>query len=208
MRERLEAERIYADAKRQGYVASLLTQERPNIFTQSVANIEPGKRIDISIRYYNTLQHVDGWYEFVFPMVVGPRFNPPGRYGGIGAVPSSALARSGQPTDVHYLKPGTRSGQDIALEVEVDAGVKVEEVMCKTHKIEMTGLDEPRGSVSKGMVRQSFVAKLANGDTIPNKDFVLRFRVAGETMKSAMVTHEDHRGGFFTMMLYLSLIHI
>ena len=42
IRDRKEAEKIYADAKRQGYTASLLTQERPNIFTQKVANIEPG----------------------------------------------------------------------------------------------------------------------------------------------------------------------
>ena len=86
IRERQEAEQIYQEAKRQGYVASLLTQERPNIFTQSVANIEPGKEIDVNIKYFHTLDYVDGWYEFVFPMVVGPRFNPPGLTNGIGAV--------------------------------------------------------------------------------------------------------------------------
>ena len=83
IRERQEAERIYKEARRQGYVASLLTEERPNVFTQSVANIEPGREIDVSIRYFQTLEYVDGWYEFVFPMVVGPRFNPPGTTDGI-----------------------------------------------------------------------------------------------------------------------------
>ncbi|MEK6703115.1 MAG: VIT domain-containing protein, partial [Planctomycetota bacterium] len=81
IRERGEAERIYAAAREQGYVASLLTQERPNIFTQKVANIEPGKSIDISITYFNTLAYRDGAFEFVFPMVVGPRFNPPASEG-------------------------------------------------------------------------------------------------------------------------------
>ncbi len=203
VRERYEAERIYTDAKRQGYVASLMTQERPNIFTQSVANIEPGKRIDITIRYYNTLAYVDGWYEFVFPMVVGPRFNPPGSYGGVGAVPASGLARSGQRTDVHYLKPGMRNGHDIALELDVNAGVAVEEIECRTHKIQMTrGNDDVAGKKISVKGSGEFSAKLESSETIPNKDFVLRFRVAGKTMKSAMVTHEDHRGGFFTMMLY------
>jgi Ca-activated chloride channel family protein len=203
VRERQEAERIYADAKRQGYAASLMTQERPNIFTQSVANIEPGKQIDISIRYYNTLAYADGWYEFVFPMVVGPRFNPPGSYGGVGAVPASGLARSGQPTDVHYLKPGTRSGHDIALELEVNAGVTVEEIVCKTHQVEVRrGNDVIAGKPVSVPGGESFSVKLDSSDTIPNKDFVLRFRVAGKTMKSGMVTHQDHRGGFFTMMLY------
>jgi hypothetical protein len=63
IRERQEAERIYHEARRQGYVASLLTQERPNIFTQSVANIEPGKQIDVEIKYFNTLSYMDGWFE-------------------------------------------------------------------------------------------------------------------------------------------------
>ena len=84
IRERAEADRIYEDARRQGYAASLLSQERPNIFTQKVANIEPGKRVDVAITYFNTLAYVDGSYEFVFPMVVGPRFNPPGSTAGLG----------------------------------------------------------------------------------------------------------------------------
>jgi len=85
IRESEEAKRIYEAARQQGYVASLLTEERPNIFTQSIANIEPGKKIDVHISYLHTLEYVDGWYEFAFPMVVGPRFNPPGITNGIGA---------------------------------------------------------------------------------------------------------------------------
>src|SRR3954466_13406510 len=86
IRDRVEAEKLYKHARRQGYVTSLMTQERPNIFTQSVANIEPGKQIDVKISYYHTLPYVDGWYKFVFPMVVGPRYNPPGTTKGIGSV--------------------------------------------------------------------------------------------------------------------------
>ena len=77
-----------------GHVASLLTQERPNVFTQKVANIEPGKAIDIDIRYFHTLGYTDGWYEFVFPMVVGPRFNPPGTTDGVGAVGQGSVGAS------------------------------------------------------------------------------------------------------------------
>jgi Ca-activated chloride channel homolog len=123
IREREEAERIYKEARSQGYVASMMTEERPNIFTQSVANIEPGKQIDVNIKYYNTLAYMDGWFEFAFPMVVGPRFNPPGSTKGVGAVGRGATGASGQSTEVTYLRPGERSGHDIALEVEIDAGV-------------------------------------------------------------------------------------
>jgi len=78
LREKEEAEQIYRDARAQGYRASLLVQHRPNVFEQKVANIEPGKRIDVDIRYFHTLAYHDGWYSFVFPTVVGPRYNPKG----------------------------------------------------------------------------------------------------------------------------------
>ncbi len=191
IRERKEAEEIYREARRQGYVASLLTQERPNIFTQKVANIEPGKNIDVNIKYFNTLAYVDGWYEFVFPMVVGPRFNPSGYTDGVGAVARGKNGISGQRTEVQYLKPGERSGHDIAVMVDVDAGVKIEEVKCTNHVIKKSFTSPEKLSV-----------KLSSLDSIPNKDFVLRYKVAGKTVKSALVTHHDKRGGYFTLMLY------
>ena len=191
IRERQEAEQIYQEAKRQGYVASLFTQERPNVFTQSVANIEPGKQIDVSITYFHTLAYADGWYEFVFPMVVGPRFNPPGLTEGVGAVARGQRGISGQTTEVQYLRPSERSGHDIALGVEVEAGVAVEEVVCRSHVITRQTLSPERFSVA-----------LSPNDAIPNKDFVLRYRVAGERIKSDLLTCRDERGGFFTLMLY------
>ena len=191
IRERQEAEQIYQQAKSQGHVASLLTQERPNIFTQKVANIEPGKEIDVNIKYFNTLAYADGWYEFVFPMVVGPRFNPPGYTDGVRAVARGKAGISGQKTEVQYLKPGERSGHDISLAVDIDAGVAIEDVACSSHVITKSSTAPERLAV-----------KLSSLDSIPNKDFVLRYKVAGKTVKSALVTHRDQRGGFFTLMLY------
>ena len=191
IREREEAERIYTEARNQGYVASLLTQERPNIFTQKVANIEPNKQIDVNIKYFNTLAYVDGWYEFVFPMVVGPRFNPPNYTDGIGAVAHGKTGISGQKTEVQYLKPEQRSGHDISLVVDIDAGVAIEDITCPSHVINNSTVTAERRTVT-----------LSSLDSIPNKDFVLRYKVAGKTVKSALVTHNDNRGGFFTLMLY------
>ncbi|MFH1924696.1 MAG: VIT domain-containing protein, partial [Planctomycetota bacterium] len=91
IKERGEARAIYESAKAAGKVASLLDQERPNIFTQSVANIEPGEKVDITISYSETLDWEDGMYHFDFPMVVGPRYIPGG-----GSAP--APLTPGQPT--------------------------------------------------------------------------------------------------------------
>ncbi len=191
IRERKEAEEIYQAAKSQGYVASLLTEERPNVFTQSVANIEPGREIDVAIKYFHTLDYVDGWYEFVFPMVVGPRFNPPGMTDGIGAAARGSAGVSGQKTEVQYLKPGERSGHDISLRLDVDAGVALEEFQCRTHDV-----------AHSFPTPSQLTVELQPHDRLPNRDFVLRYRVAGDRIKSSLITHRDERGGFFTLMLY------
>ncbi|HEU0251942.1 MAG TPA: VIT domain-containing protein, partial [Pyrinomonadaceae bacterium] len=73
---REDAQQAYLSAKRLGKVASLLDQERPNIFTQHVANILPGQQIRVVISYVETLKYEDGAYEWSFPMVVAPRYVP------------------------------------------------------------------------------------------------------------------------------------
>ncbi len=192
IREKEEAKQIYEAARSRGHVASLLTQQRPNIFTQKVANIEPGKAIDINIKYFNTLAYKDGWYEFVFPMVVGPRFNPPHTTDGIAAVAHGTPdGTSGQSTEVHYLKPDQRSGHDISLAVNIDAGVKIEDLECSSHIIEKKYNSDSRVNV-----------QIARNDTIPNKDFVLRYKVAGNKVKTGIMTTTDDNGSYFTMMLY------
>jgi Ca-activated chloride channel family protein len=213
IRERAEARRLYEEARGQGYVASLLTQERPNIFTQTVGNIEPGKQIDIQIRYYHTLAPVDGWYEFAFPMVVGPRFNPPASYAapagpglddrgasppsggvppqpGIGAVARGAGGISGQATEVQYLRPGERSGHDISLTVTLDGPLAAQEVQVRTHPVT---IDRTPGG-------RTMVA-LASAATVPNRDFVLRYRLAGGGIKPGLIAHKTDKGGYFTLLV-------
>ncbi len=107
-------------------MASLLTQERPNIFTQAIANIEPGKMIDVEIYYYHTLAYVDGWYEYVFPMVVAPRYNPAGHDDPILPVARGTRSPATRGTRIEYLSPDERTGHDITLDLHIDAGVMLE----------------------------------------------------------------------------------
>ncbi|MEP3482418.1 MAG: VIT domain-containing protein [Fuerstiella sp.] len=190
IREKEKAKQIYEAAKRQGHVASLMTQQRPNVFTQKVANIEPGKQIDIEIRYFNTLRYDDGAYEFVFPMVVGPRFNPSSG-DGIGAVARTDQGTSGQSTEVQYLAPNERSGHDVSVTVNINAGIQIEDVNCINHAIETKQSSSCYRTVT-----------LSERDRIPNKDFVLRYQVASDRIKTAMLTHDDENGQYFTMMVY------
>jgi Ca-activated chloride channel family protein len=190
IREREEAEKMYQEARSQGYVASLLTQERPNIFTQKVANIEPGKRIDVKITYFEPLPYNDGEYEFVFPLVVGPRFNPPDITEGVGAVARGRSGISGQRTEVQYLKPGERSGHDIALALDIDAGIEIEDIYSRTHAIDINRLNSSHVQVA-----------LSPNDSIPNRDFVLRYKVAGDKLKTAMLVNRNEKGGTFALLL-------
>lgn len=193
LREREEAEAIYSDARAQGYQASLLVQHRPNTFEQKVANIEPGHRIDVNIRYFHTLAYRDGWYSFAFPTVVGPRFNPPGWTDPVTALPRTPIQPDAAGVAVQYLRPGERSGHDIGISVELDAGVEIEAIEA-SHFIEEVRTDETRATVI-----------LANRTSIPNRDFVLDFKVAGGRIKSNLLTYEDPDEpdqGYFMMMLF------
>ena len=189
IREKAEAERIYRVASSQKYAVSMMTQQRANIFTQKVANIQPGRQIDISIRYFNTLRYENGAYEFVFPMVVSPRFNPSGTEG-VGAVGPGQTGASGQTTEVQYV-PAERSGRDIALFLNINAGVEVGTVRSVNHEVGVT----ENGATGRTVT-------LSPLDSIPNRDFVLRYQVAGDTVRSGLLTHTDRHGSYFTLMLY------
>lgn len=191
IRPREEARAIYLEARSQGHRAALLQQHRPNVFEQSVANLEPGDEIDVHIRYFHTLEFTAGGYEFVFPMVVGPRYDPPGFGQGIGAVPAGAPGASGQPAEVAYLHPGQRSGHDLALRVDLDAGVPIRAIDSPSHRI-----DVQRSSGSRATVT------LAGGAVIPDRDFVLRYSVAGERSQAHMLVHRDGDAGWFTMTVH------
>ena len=193
VKKREEARKIYDDAKKAGHVAALLDQERPNIFTQSVANIVPGDDVTVKIRYVEVLKYDDGLYGFVFPMVVGPRYipgAPNGTPSSGGWAPNTGLVSDASRITPPVLKPEERCGHDISVSVKLDAGVPVSGITSPSHKIDVRRIDRSKANV-----------KLQPGDTIPNKDFILRYGVAGERMESAVITHASDTGNYFLMMV-------
>lgn len=172
-----EARAIYEAARQAGHLAGLLDQERPNIFTQAVANIRPGESVKIVIRYVETVKYEDGNYAFSFPMVVGPRYNP-----------------QGTPKTTSINPPvtpkGTRAGHDISVQVSLDAGVRVNFLRSLTHDVDI----QKTGA-------STAVVTLRNKTELPNRDFVLQYDVSGAKIADAVMTHRDSKGGFFTMIL-------
>lgn len=192
IKRREEARAIYEEARSRGRTAGLLDQERPNIFTQSVANILAGQQVKITISYVETLNYEEGEYGFVFPMVVGPRYipgRPAGQQGG-GWSPDTDRVPDASRITPPVARPGTRAGHDISVEVGLDAGMPVDRLRSVNHEI-----DFERPSATRARVR------LRERAVIPNRDFVLRYDVAGRRISDAVLTHRGSRGGFFTLIL-------
>jgi Ca-activated chloride channel family protein len=172
-----EARAIYDAARRQGKLAGLLDQERPNVFVQSVANIPPNAKVEVEIQYVETLKFEAGRYEFVFPMVVGPRYSPKHNPGAF--------------QNPKYAAQGTRAGHDISLSLKLDAGLPVDAIDSTTHEV-----------VVENRTAAGAFVKLRNQNEIPNKDFILRWDVTGKKINDALLTHRGRDGqGYFTFVL-------
>jgi len=175
-----EARAVYRRATLAGRVAALLTQERPNLFTQHVANLVPGAPVEVTLRYVSRLRYDAGSYELVFPMVVGPRFVPrkAGRKGNTRLLSPPVLP------------PDLRSAHDIDLQVELEAGLPIDGPRSPSHR-----LRSQRRSVSAVSVA------IAATDRVPNRDFVLRYRVAGDRPRAALITHRGDPGAPGSLLL-------
>ncbi|MEM6734012.1 MAG: VIT domain-containing protein, partial [Myxococcota bacterium] len=193
IKKRQDAKATYEQAKRDGHTAALLEQERPNVFTQSVANIVPGEKINVVISYLQTLTYDDGQYEYVFPMVVGPRFMPgtPTGKQGRGWSPDTNRVPDASRISPPILGGGLRSGHDISLELVAQAGIPIRGWDVPTHRVEETPTYD--GSLK---------LKLSDADSIPNRDFVLRYAVDGKLPQATLLTHANgKRGGFFSLVI-------
>src|SRR5579871_1787469 len=141
IKEREEAKRTYEAAKTEGKRAALVEEERPNIFTASVANLMPGDRVEVQLRYVEPLKWEDGKIRLTFPMVVGPRYiagTQATGYQGTGWAPdTNAVPDASRITPV-VRNPESREGHDISVKVELDAGFQAAEVQSISHAIQVS----------------------------------------------------------------------
>lgn len=200
---RKDAVAAYRQARRTGRVAALLEEERPNIFTQSVVNIPPGAVVEVAITYDVALDYRGGAYEFVYPMVVGPRDIPGTPIGGQPRGHGTARDTDQVPDASRVTPPtlpaGQRSGRNVTLEVDIDPGRPMASLDSPTHEIAIDRRSAAEETGSPTAVRVSLVGK----DRIPNKDFVLRYRLARGAPVATLLAHRDARGpgGTFALLI-------
>lgn len=160
IKEAQAARQKYLEAVSQGQRASLLEQRRPNLFSIQIGNVQPGETIITELHYDERLKYRDGEYEFVFPLGITPRYHRPGT--------TVEEARG-------VSAPVTLDETDVApIEITLSLlpGLPIEPPVSRSHPIQVT----PRG--------QDFDLCLAER-TIPNKDFVLRYKVSADLVRTA-----------------------
>jgi Ca-activated chloride channel homolog len=180
IKEREEARKEYEEAKAAGKTASLLEQDRPNVFSMNVANILPKDRIDVVLSYTELLVPTDGVYELVYPTVVGPRYA------------SETLDKSAADNKFvasPYQRAGDTPTYAFDINVSVAAGMKIQQLDSPSHTIK-TALNNTNATVS-----------LVNGSATGNKDFVLRYRLAGSDIQSGLLLFPGAKENFFLMMV-------
>jgi len=183
IREKQQARTEYEAARQQGKTAALLEQHRPNVFQMNVANILPGDEVKVQLRYSELLVPQAGNYQFVFPTVVGPRYNS-ARSGGV------EKQWTAQPTLHAGLAPQTR----FALKVALDAPLGIREVRSRSHAI----------AVRNNGAEHADITLADDGRPADNRDFVLDYRLAGEQIESGLMLLRGQGDGaenFFLAMV-------
>ncbi|MCK6547408.1 AgmX/PglI C-terminal domain-containing protein [Myxococcota bacterium] len=183
--ERKAARETYERAKEAGQSASLLEQQRPNVFTMNVANILPGDRIDTILEYSELIVPENGIYALVYPTVVGPR------YVGAASAESAATDATTPWTASPYLAEGQAPTYRWGMSVRLAAGLPVREVRSPSHRISPRFEDARRVTVEVDDERGG------------NRDFVLEYRLDGERIEAGMLLYPGAAGeeSFFLMMV-------
>jgi Ca-activated chloride channel family protein len=211
--KREEARQTFEQGKRQGKAAALLEQHRPNMFTQEIANLMPGQPIKVTLKYVQTVPRKDGAYELAVPLVVvGPRYIPApnAEWPPVAAVLSPTPRNDAPPPHVSppsppgvwqlgpvpkypevagLTIPASIDADRVSIRVNLASGMPIAGVASATHALAVSG------------DAQTKTIALADGRTIDNCDFVLRYQLSGSAPQAGLLAHRDERGGTFSLLI-------
>ena len=182
IKKRDEARREYEQAREEGKSASLLEQQRPNVFQMNVANILPGDAVKVELKYTELLVPTDRVYEFIYPTVVGPRY-------------SSQSAESAPPSERWVANPYLHAGDAppcaFDITVTIAAGMPIRELACASH---MVNAEYKGPSVANVALDKS---ETQGG----NRDYILRYWLAGDRIQSGLLLYKGQKENFFILMM-------
>lgn len=169
----------YEQAKQDGKTASLLEQQRPNVFQMNVANILPGDEIRVELSYTELIVPDKGVYEFVYPTVVGPR------YTGKEGITGEGWAAN------PYTQEGVKPLYTFRIELALNSAVPIHEIRCTSHTVDIHYAD--RFSATVGLAE--------NDGSGGNRDFILQYRLAGDKIESGIMLFNGREENFFLAMV-------
>jgi Ca-activated chloride channel family protein len=181
IKAREQARTEFETAKREGKTATLLEQDRPNVFTMNLSNVMPGDTISVELKYTELLVPTDGSYEFVYPTVVGPRYTEKTR---------SEAGPDGEFVHAPYTHEGVLPRSEFHLTGVVSTGMPIQALSSPSHQL-----------VSR--MRAEGRAEIALDDTDPfcgNRDFILRYRLSGERIAPGLLLYQHGDENFFLLM--------
>jgi Ca-activated chloride channel homolog len=194
IQERSTAKAQYEQARHEGKRASLVEQERPNVFTTSVANIAPGAAITIELEYQQTVRYDAGQFRLRFPMVVGPRYIPgtpaPRASGGTGWSPDTAEVPDASRVTPPVEHPSRGPLNPVSLTVELDPGAPLARLTASYHAIHTTPLADGRYRI-----------ELAQGTVPADRDFELVWQPHAEATPIATLFTERKGAETFAVLM-------
>lgn len=196
--ERAAAKTTYAQARQQGRRTSLVEQERPNVFTASVANIAPGAAIVVEIEYQHVVRVDEGVLRLRFPTVVGPRYVPgvpiasPERAQetGTGWAPDTDQVPDASRITPPVIHPSEGPINPVRLRVELLPGVPLARIEAPHHDVTTVALPDGR-----------HVVTLADDAVPADRDFELVWQPAAGGLPAATVLGETVGGEAFALLL-------
>jgi len=193
VQEKVKAKKIYEKAKKEGKRASLVEQERPNIFTNSISNIMPGDTIMVRIQYVNEIAYNKGIFSFRHPMVVAPRYitgDAITGYSGTGWAFDTDIVPDASKITPPINKPNQRSKNSISLSVNLDIGLDVEKISSPSHNI-----------IIDKKIEGLYHVNLNKNKVLPNKDFILEYSIKkGKEPKAALFVDSNNGEDYFMLM--------
>lgn len=181
IREKQRAQQEFDQARKEGKSAALLEQQRPNVFSMSVANVMPMDEIRVELHYSELLVPTGGTYEFVYPTVVGPRY----------AGQPEKTKEDGPWVKSPYLHQGEDPSYKLDIQARIAAGMPLQEVLCPSHK---TFTDWEKD----GSARVTLDPEETNGG---NRDYVLRYRLQGRQVETGLLLYPGRDESFFLLMV-------
>ncbi len=180
IKEKQAARIEYEQAKTEGKTAALLEQQRPNVFQMNVANILPGDDVRVELHYTELIVPRDGRYEFVYPTVVGPRYNSP-----------RGEAAQQKWVATPYLREGQASPAGFDLKLAMATPLVVKDISSPSHAIDVVRPADKRVTVNLK----------DDGKPRNDRDFVLRYSLAGDAIESGLTLFQGEEENFFLAMV-------